>query len=123
MRIWCAVILGLGLSSGCSNELDGNNGTLIGLSCKTADDCDVAGVCITDGKGGLCSQTCMYPGRAQECPFGSYCDQAELTTDSAETSEMTLCLPSCKANSDCRPGYECSDVFGGPGKSCHPKPD
>jgi hypothetical protein len=93
---------------------------LIGAPCETADDCDVSGVCLTDGKDGLCSRTCNAPGRAGECPLGSYCDRAELTSDMQDTFVMFVCLPACKSQSDCRDGYSCNGVSGGPGKVCTP---
>ena len=94
--------------------------TLIGAPCQRADECDVTGVCVTDGLDGLCSRTCRVPGGAGECPLGSYCDRAQLTTDTQSTSEMTLCLPACKEQKDCRAGYSCNGVSGGPGKVCRP---
>jgi hypothetical protein len=94
--------------------------TLIGAPCSSAAECDVSGVCVIDGQDGLCSRSCRVPGRAGECPVGSYCDQAELTTSGQGKSEMTLCLPACKEQRDCRAGYRCLDVNGGPGKVCRP---
>ncbi|HEY2736726.1 MAG TPA: hypothetical protein VGI70_22150 [Polyangiales bacterium] len=99
----------------------GGKNSLIGETCQTADDCDVSGVCVTDGKDGLCALPCLEPGGAGQCPLGAYCDRASLTTDSQPMAEMTLCLPACKSNSDCRDGYECNDVSSGPGKVCEPK--
>jgi hypothetical protein len=104
----------------CSCMSTGGAETLIGAPCNSAEDCDVTGVCITDGLDGLCSRRCRVPGGAGECPLGSYCDSAELTTDVQSTSEMTLCLPACKAQKDCRDGYVCVGVSGGPGKVCRP---
>ena len=106
------------LLSACMST--GGAETLIGAPCQSASDCDVTGVCITDGQDGLCSRSCLVPGAAGECPVGSYCDRAALTTDTQSTGEMTLCLPACKTSKDCRTGYACSDVNGGPGKVCRP---
>ena len=105
----------------CACTSTGGAETLIGAPCETRDECDVSGgVCVTDGQDGLCSRGCNAPGRAGECPVGSYCDSAQLTTDTRPTGEMTLCLPACKADEDCRDGYGCADVNGGPGKVCRP---
>jgi hypothetical protein len=107
------------LLSACSSG--GGSETLIGATCHNSDECDVAGTCVTDGPDGICTQSCRVPGGAQECPLNSYCDRAELTSDTAAKSEMTLCLPACKAQGDCRDGYSCSGVSGGPGKVCRPE--
>ena len=104
----------------CSCMSTGGAETLIGATCQTKDDCDVSGVCVTDGKDGLCSRSCIEPGRAGECPLGSYCDRAELTTDTRSTGEITLCLPACKAQRDCREGYSCQPVSAGFGMVCRP---
>ena len=104
----------------CNDEPAGNHGTLIGLTCESSEECDIGGTCLIDGKDGMCAQPCQEPGAAQECPLGSYCDQGEFTSDTEDKSLMTLCLPSCKVQSDCREGYECTAVSGGPGKVCHP---
>jgi hypothetical protein len=106
------------LLSACGS--DGQE-TLIGERCKVSSDCDADGVCILDGKGGMCSTACEIPGGAMQCPLGNYCDRRELTTDVSEKMEMTLCLPACKTQGDCRDGYECNGVNGGPGKVCQPK--
>jgi hypothetical protein len=105
---------------GCGSSADGHL-TLIGATCERSEECDVLGVCVTDGKGGLCASPCRVPGGAQQCPLGAYCDRASLTTDINEMSEMTLCLPACDNKTACRDGYECKDVNGGPGKVCRPK--
>jgi hypothetical protein len=94
--------------------------SLVGLPCETSDECDVSGVCVTDGEGGLCALDCEEPGSPLECPYGAYCDRGEFTTDRTDKRELTLCLPSCKAQSECRAGYECTGVNGGPGKVCRP---
>jgi hypothetical protein len=99
---------------------DDTNLTLIGATCKKSSECDVTGVCITDGKDGLCSLSCTSPGAAGACPVGAYCDRGQFTTDQ-ESGEQTLCLPACTKQSDCRDGYECNGVSSGPGKVCQPK--
>ena len=104
----------------CACGSDGKE-TLIGEPCMVSSDCDADGVCILDGQGGLCSMACEVPGGAMQCPLGNYCDKHELTTDVSEKTEMTLCLPACKAQGDCRDGYACNGVNGGPGKTCQPK--
>jgi len=83
--------------------------------------CDVQGVCIIDGPDGMCAQTCKTPGGPGECPYGSYCTRNEFTADaSGGKGQMTLCLPACKEQSDCREGYNCNGVSSGPGKVCEP---
>lgn len=95
--------------------------TLIGLTCETSDMCDVTGVCIVDGPDGMCTQPCKVPGGAGQCPYGNYCTRGEFTADeSGGKGPMTLCLPSCEAQSDCREGYSCNGVSSGPGKVCQP---
>ena len=95
--------------------------TLIGQPCTASKDCDVDGFCVLDGQGGMCSMACEVPGGAMQCPLGNYCDRRELTTDTKDKSEVTLCLPACKGQSECRTGYECNGVSSGPGKVCQPK--
>lgn len=95
--------------------------TLIGAPCESAEECDVTGVCVTDGRDGVCTQRCMAPGQPGECPLDSYCTRGEFTSaDSGEKLTRTLCFPACKAQSDCREGYECNGVSSGPGKVCTP---
>ena len=118
MRTWAWLSLILWCFAACGG--DDSSATLIGASCKKASDCDPNGVCITDGKDGLCSQPCEMPGEAGECPAHAYCDRGQFTTDQ-ESGEQTLCLPACKEKSDCREGYECNGVSSGPGKICEPK--
>jgi hypothetical protein len=94
---------------------------LIGEACTKSSDCDVSGLCITSGKAGLCSQTCEVPGGAMQCPLGAYCDRLGLTTETMpDKTDMTVCLPACDSQSDCRSGYTCNGVSGGPGKVCQP---
>ena len=117
MRIatW-GVIVGLALI-GCGDE---GSATLIGATCEKSSECDALGVCITDGKDGLCSLPCNNAGVPGECPQGSYCDRGTYTTDDS-AQEQTLCLPACTSKSDCRDGYECNGLSSGPGKVCQPK--
>ena len=113
----CAALL---LTAACMSS--GGAETLIGAPCKTANDCDPAGVCIIDGKDGICTQTCSAPGAAGVCPLKSYCTRNELQSDtSGGKGFMVLCLPACKQQSDCRDGYSCNGVSSGPGKVCLPK--
>jgi hypothetical protein len=112
-----AALLGLCLL-GCGD--DTGTGSLIGATCKTADECDLSGVCVTDGPGGMCSLSCQTPGAAGACPVGAYCDRGSYTTDTQAKSEQTLCLPACKEKTDCRDGYSCTGVSSGPGKVCKP---
>ncbi len=102
----------------CGNDLDGE--TLIGSTCKTEDDCDVAGVCVTSGEDGLCSAKCRFPGAAQECPLGSYCDERQVETSEDAEAAMILCFPACNEQRDCRAGYNCRPVTEGEGKVCVP---
>jgi hypothetical protein len=113
-----ALALAIGLAA-CGSDSSG--GSLIGATCKVSSDCDVAGLCLTDGKDGLCSMACNVPGGAGECMLGGYCDRGSFTSDTHPTSEMTVCLPACKKDSDCRDGYRCKGVSGGPGSVCAPK--
>lgn len=94
--------------------------TLIGATCETSEECDVTGVCVVDGKDGMCTQPCTVPGGAGQCPLGSYCTREELTSDSSDKSSMVLCFPSCESQDDCRDGYSCNGVSSGPGKVCVP---
>jgi hypothetical protein len=118
MRHWLAVAVLAGALAACGDDLDSE--TLIGATCKKADDCDVTGVCIKAGDG-MCSLPCDVPGAAQQCPVGTYCDSVNVETTDQDKSEMTLCLPACSSKSDCRDGYDCKGVSSGPGKVCKPK--
>lgn len=114
------MLAGLLLTAACMSS--GGKETLIGESCKTADECDPTGVCIVDGKDGMCTQRCMYPGQPGECPLGSYCTRNEFESDaSGGKGFMVLCLPACKSQFDCREGYACNDLSAGPGKVCEPE--
>ncbi|MEY4576059.1 MAG: hypothetical protein RL701_762 [Pseudomonadota bacterium] len=104
----------------CSSSSDDPE-TLIGATCESADECDPSGICVTDGADGLCSQLCAIAGGPQQCPLGNYCDTRQVTTDTSDRGERTLCLPACKSDSDCRDGYKCTGVSSGPGKVCGPK--
>jgi hypothetical protein len=116
-RTW---LLGLLLAAACGGG--GGAETLIGAPCESADDCDVVtGVCITDGEGGICTQTCTAPGAAGVCPVGSYCTRGAYTSAKlGAEGTLTLCFPACKEQSECRDGYECNGVSSGPGKVCTP---
>ena len=109
---WLLLLVGCGGDAGSE--------TLIGYPCKTSDDCDVTGVCVTDGKDGMCTQKCISPGGAQQCPYGTYCTRSEYASDKQDKVSMTLCFPACKEQSECREGYECTGVSSGPGKVCQP---
>jgi hypothetical protein len=102
---------------------DGNrgNGTLIGATCGNSAECGPAGVCITSAKDGQCALACQVSGGPYECPLGTYCDSENVKTDLSPKGEMALCFPACLSNADCRIGYECKGVTGGPGKVCHSK--
>ncbi|MET0387971.1 MAG: hypothetical protein ABW321_18510 [Polyangiales bacterium] len=109
----------LPLMAACTKT--GGRETLIGETCDTADDCDVAGLCLTDGPDGLCSADCIRPGEPGQCPLGTYCDRAELTAEGDDPAVLTVCLPACERHEDCRDGYSCNGVSSGPGKVCHPE--
>lgn len=114
-------LLGVILASACGAA--SGSETLIGAPCESPDECDVTGVCVTDGRDGMCTQTCMVPGGAGQCPLGSYCTRGEFTSATQDTAgTRTLCFPACKEQSECREGYECKNVSSGPGKVCTPKP-
>lgn len=114
-----SLLLGFILLGACGGT-DGTE-TLIGYPCEDSDQCDVTGVCVTDGRDGVCTQTCMVPGGAGQCPLGSYCTRGEYTAAGQdEPSTRTLCFPACKEQSDCREGYTCNGVSSGPGKVCLP---
>jgi hypothetical protein len=103
-------------NASCGDDLDGE--TLIGLPCNESSECDVTGICVTSGKGGLCVMPCDFPGMAGQCPLGSYCDRQEVEVDEGAASSMTLCFPSCDSQGDCRDGYRCEEVVEGYGKVC-----
>lgn len=95
--------------------------SLVGFTCKTSDECDPSGECITSGQDGACTLGCIATDAVGECPRGTYCDRLTVTTDVRDESERTLCMPACKSQDDCREGYACNGVNGGPGKVCRPK--
>lgn len=115
----CGLLLGGLAAVGCGGQ-DGN-GTLIGFSCADSSECGPAGVCVTDGKDGLCTLPCEASGKAEQCPGGSYCDDENVAVDGADKTDATLCFPACDTNADCRDGYKCGGITSGPGKVCHPK--
>jgi hypothetical protein len=99
----------LAVVAACTSS--GGAETLIGAPCTTADECDPAGVCVTDGPDGMCTQTCMAAGYPGQCPLGSYC--------TAQGGRL-LCFPACKEQDECREGYTCSNLSSGPGMVCVP---
>jgi hypothetical protein len=116
------MLLGFALSilitqAACSDSLDRE--TLIGATCTKSNECDVTGVCVS-GKDGLCSLKCDSPGKLQQCPLGSFCDERTVESADETIQPMKLCFPACKANADCRTGYDCRDVTAGLGKVCVP---
>jgi hypothetical protein len=111
--IAAALLLGCGGSRG--------GGSLIGATCKHSEQCGPAGVCITSGKDGLCSLPCVVPGGPNECLPGSYCDEELVQTDTQDQADLTLCFPACTDKSQCRAGYDCKPINGGPGKVCRAK--
>jgi hypothetical protein len=119
MRIFLGLMVVLAsVWSGCGD--DDGNGTLIGATCADSDECGVAGVCVTDGTGGLCTLPCQTSGGIGECPLESYCDRQNVSVDGDAASEETLCFPACEDDDDCRDGYKCTGVSSGPGKICQP---
>lgn len=101
----------------CDDNLERE--TLIGATCAKSNECGVAGVCVL-GKDGLCSLKCDNPGRPQECPLGNFCDERTVETWDDTLQPLILCFPACKADTDCRDGYECRDVTNGAGSVCVP---
>jgi hypothetical protein len=97
------------------------NGTLIGATCTDSAMCGPAGVCVTTGKDGECAIPCVAAGSLGECPTGTFCDTENVKSDVEPQGPMTLCLPACTSDSDCRNGYKCKGVSAGPGKICAPK--
>lgn len=120
MRTLLGFALLISIAPACGDDLEGE--TLIGATCKRSDECDVTGVCVQVGEG-LCSIECKFPGQAQQCPLGSYCDERTVETPEKTLQPMTLCFPACKSNSDCRSAFECRNTTAGSGKVCVPKED
>jgi hypothetical protein len=119
------IVLGFALSilitqAACGDSLERE--TLVGATCVKSDECGVAGVCVL-GKDGLCSVKCDSPGKQQQCPLGNFCDERTVETWDDTIQPLKLCFPACKANADCRSGYECRDVTAGLGKVCVPTED
>ncbi|MCA2978034.1 MAG: hypothetical protein INH41_18030 [Myxococcaceae bacterium] len=75
-------------------------GPTIGDPCTTERDCG-AGACLNRDftPGGYCSLDCR--GGASPCPAGSIC------VEDAIGRGTWGCLRSCRAATDCRPGYVC----------------
>jgi hypothetical protein len=118
MTRWLCVFAGVWLLACHSDQ---GSGSLLGATCHQSSECDASGLCVTDGKDGLCTLPCSVPGGVGECSLGSYCQRGSFGIDGADAEEITLCMPSCKSQSDCRDGYACNGVNGGPGKICEPK--
>lgn len=117
MRTSILLCLGSLLLLACGSDADG---TLLGATCERSEHCGPEGICITSGDEGLCSFACQVSGRPGQCPLGAYCDHEKVKTDFGD-GDMTLCFPACDRSDDCRPGYKCGGVSGGPGNVCHPK--
>ena len=98
-------------------------GTL-GTPCKVDADCQggAAARCLTTVPvidltfpGGMCTTQCKTDsqcGTAGKCPLGPMVDLAKrLVPDAgALATEISNCLKTCTAQTDCRSGYECSPM-------------
>ena len=113
----CSIVVATLLGCG-GRELAGS---LIGMTCKHSDECGAAGICVTSSKDGLCSLPCVVPGGPSECLPGSYCDEELVRTDTTDQADLTLCFQACTDESQCRDGYDCRKINGGPGRVCRPK--
>src|SRR5437868_1625883 len=102
-RIWICCCVGSLALLACGDS-DDNDGTLLGATCESSEQCGPEGICITGGEDGMCSFACMNSGSPGQCPLGSYCDREQTETDLG-VGEMTLCFPACDSNDDCREGY------------------
>lgn len=88
----CTALL---IASGCGGGV-GNDGDLVGGSCRDSDDC--AEFCATgsDFPEGTCTVSCRDD---VDCPSGTAC----IDEDGG------VCLLLCNFDTDCRRGYECDD--------------
>jgi hypothetical protein len=60
--------------------------------------------------GGFCSFVCHI---SADCGAGSMCIGAGQSVGSFDMDDLTgLCLASCDADTPCREGYSCVDIFG-----------
>lgn len=87
----------------CSSDI-GNDGALVGGSCRDSRDCERECVGGGDFPGGMCTLYCRDD---RDCPADTACID----------KKGGVCALYCERNADCRGGYECNDEKrrGGPG--------
>lgn len=90
------VFLGLMLATACGGNSVGNDGDLVGGSCRDSGNC--ADICLSGGDWpeGMCSVACRDD---FDCPSETACID----------DEGGVCLLLCDFDTDCRRGYECDD--------------
>jgi hypothetical protein len=84
-------------------------GPSVGRPCRSTSDCEPLQTCFTGFPDGFCSKACTTLGSAAECPGGTVCIQS---------AAAYLCSPLCKAASDCRSGYTCTEVAQSSTRAC-----
>lgn len=103
--IWVAIGVALVGVFACHGYDVGNDGPLVGGSCRNSGDCVER--CVKGGEfpGGTCTVDCRHDG---DCPDATYCVR----------KAGGVCLLACGHSEDCRGGYECrnTDREGEPGR-------
>ncbi len=92
-RLTCALIVTFLVGCGGDDDV-GNNGGLVGGSCRDSGDCEFRCQTGDDYPGGTCTVACNLD---DDCPEGSYCIN----------KEGGICLLGCQVPGDCRGGYNC----------------
>lgn len=85
-----ALVLGLGVLSGCSS--DSESGDALGSPCSPDTLC--ADLCLLDLPNGMCSRDCS----SASCPDGFVC---------SDFAEGRYCLAGCSSSEECRDGMAC----------------
>jgi hypothetical protein len=93
--VLCAGTLWLLATPGCGGGV-GLDGSLVGGSCTTSDDCSSESRCLNgkDFPGGTCAVNCN---NHDQCPSDTRCVE----------KEGGVCLLECREPNQCRGGYTC----------------
>ncbi|MGE0789370.1 MAG: hypothetical protein AB7S26_27095 [Sandaracinaceae bacterium] len=118
-------------SDGAAPESDGGSmgrGARIGDACTTDADCTepagarcytqiddpFSGGVVARFPNGMCSVPCDSSGDGSECGEGDVVCASVSMAGGMTSTQLTLCLPSCTASTECRmaEGYSCHTIFG-----------
>ncbi len=103
-----------------ASTTDASTRTSIGAACTDDPQCPQM-LCVTEAPfaGGYCAEINLDCAHSN-CPAGSACVEAKLTSSSGDTISEALCMKSCNSASECRTGYGCCSPYMSAPKICYP---